>query len=132
MAQEKLQVTIPSTNEWHIEDVERRAKELGMEKTEFIMKSIDMMMNFDDTFLNKIFEYSEGLKVPEYMIIQNMIIKNMALDSAKVETNTWTGKDKLMSEFQSINEKGILKMLTGEELFNNLKEQFIFEIKHRK
>lgn len=132
MAQEKLQVTIPTTNKWHTEDVERKAKALGLEKTEFIMKAIDMIMNFDDVFLNRIIEYSEGLKVPEYMVIQNMIIKNMALDSAKVETNTWTSKDKLMSEFQSVNEKGILKMLTGEELFNNLKEQFIFEIKNRK
>ena len=132
MAQEKIQLTIPSSNKWHTEDVERKAKELGFEKSEFIMKAIDMMMNFDNTFFKKIQEYSEGLNIPEYMVIQNMIIKNMAMDSAKVETNTWTGAHKLMSEFQAVNEKGTLRMLTGEELFNNLKEEFIFEIKNNK
>lgn len=128
MAQEKLQVTIPASNKWHTEDVERKAKELGMEKTEFVMNAVDMMMNFDNVFLQKIKEYSEGLRVPEYIVIQNMIIKNMALDAAKVETNTWTGKDKLMVEFQAVNDKGVIKTLTGEELFNNLKELFIDEI----
>lgn len=132
MAQEKIQLTIPSSNKWHTEDVERKAKELGFEKSEFIMKAIDMMMNFDNTFFKKIQEYSAGLNTPEYMVIQNMIIKNMALDAAKVETDTWGGSDKLMSEFQAVNEKGTIRMLTGEELFNNLKEEFIFKIKNNK
>nr|DAE48202.1 MAG TPA: hypothetical protein [Caudoviricetes sp.] len=132
MAQEILRATIPATNKWHTEDVEARAKELGMEKTEFILKAVDMMMNFDNTFFKKIQEYSAGLNTPEYMVIQNMIIKNMALDAAKVETDTWGGSDKLMSEFQAVNEKGTIRMLTGEELFNNLKEEFIFKIKNNK
>lgn len=132
MAQEILRATIPSTNKWHTEDIEAKAKELGMDKTEFILKAVDMMMNFDNTFLKKIQEYSEGLNVSEYMVIQNMIIKNMALDAAKVETDTWGGTDKLMTEFQAVNEKGVIKMLTGEELFNNLKEQFVTEIKVNK
>lgn len=132
MAQEKLQVTIPSANKWHTEDIEAKAKELGMEKSEFILKAVDMMMNFDKEFYKRIKQYSEGLNAPEYIVIQNMIIKNMAMDSAKVETNTWGGTDNLMVEFQAVNEKGTIKMLTGEELFNTLKEQFVFEIKNNK
>lgn len=132
MTQEKLQATIPAANKWHNEDIEVKAKKLGMEKSEFILKSIDMMMNFDEEFYKKIQKYSEGLNAPEYIVIQNMIIKNMASDAAKVETNTWVGKDKIMSEFQVVNDKGIIKMVTGEELFNSLKEEFIFEIKHNK
>lgn len=132
MAQEILRATIPTSNKWHIEDIEAKAKEMGMDKTEFILKAVDMMMNFDKNFIKRIQGYSEGLNVSEYMVIQNMIIKNMALDAAKVETDTWGGTDKLMTEFQAVNEKGTIKMLTGEELFNNLKEQFVSEIKSNK
>lgn len=132
MAQEILRATIPSTNKWHTEDIEAKAKELGMEKSEFILKAVDMMMNFDKEFYKRITQYSEGLNAPEYIVIQNIIIKNMALDAAKVETDTWGGTDKLMTEFQAVNEKGTIKMLTGEELFNNLKDQFVSEIKSNK
>lgn len=132
MAQEIVRATISLSNKWHNEDIDIKAKELGMDKTEFILNAIDMMLNFDEDFYKKIQGYSEGLNIPEYLIIQNMIIKNMAMDAAKVETNTWTTKDKLMTEYQMVNEKGTIKTLTGEELFNNLKEQFIFEIKNNK
>lgn len=130
--QERIQATVSKNNKWHSEEVEERAKELGMEKGELIIKAVDMIMSFDKEFYRRIQEYSKGLNIPEYIVIQNMIIKNMALDAAKVETNTWSGKDKLMSEFQAVNEKGNLKMLTGEELFNNLKEQYVTDIKINK
>lgn len=129
MAQEKLQVTVPSTNKWHTEDVERKVEELGLEnKSELILKALDLYMNFDNVFLQRIENISKNVIIPEYLVIQNMIIKQFALDAAKVDTKTWGGSDRLMSEFQFVNEEGIRRTLTGESLFNNLKESYISEI----
>lgn len=130
MAQEKLQVTIPSSNKWHTEEVEKKAKELGMEnKSELMLKALDLYMNFDNVFLKRVKEISENLIIPEYLVIQNMIIKQFSLDAAKVETNTWGGTDRLMPEFQFVNEEGKRRILTGEELFNSLKQNYINQIK---
>lgn len=127
--QERLQATIPNSNKWHNEDVEARAKQLGMEKSEFILNAVDMMMNFDETFFKKIQGYSEGLHIPEWLVMQNMIIKEMAKEAAEVATNTW--RSKVLSEFMFVGEGFDKRTLTGEELFNQLKNQHVSDIQRR-
>lgn len=120
--QEKLQVTIPASNKWHTEDIEEKAAHYGMEKSEFIMTAVDMMMNFDETFYKRIQGYSEGLHIPEWLVMQNMIIKRMADEAAEYEVFGPSGK--VLDEFMLVGEGFKRRAITGEELFNNLKQQY--------
>lgn len=121
--QERLQATIPNSNKWHNEDIEAKAKELGMEKSEFILNAVDMMMNFDEVFLKKIQRYSNGLHIPEWLVIQNMIIKRMADESAEFEV-FGTGK-RVLDEFVMAGDEDNHRTITGDELFNHLKKLYI-------
>lgn len=130
MAQEKLQATIPQDNKWHTEDIEAKAKSLGIDKREFILKAVDMLMNFDNGFYQRIRRYSTGLKVPEYVVIQNMIINQIAKNSA--ETKVWGEHQKMLKEFAFAGEGENMRMITGEELFNMLEGSYIHEEKRKK
>lgn len=121
--QERLQSTIPNSNKWHNEDVEVKAKKLGMEKSEFILNAVDMMMNFDEIFFKRIQEYSNGLHIPEWLVIQNMIIKRMADEAAECEVFGQNGK--VLDEFIMTGEGNKHETMTGEKLFNFLKDQSI-------
>jgi hypothetical protein len=130
MAQEKIQATIPQDNKWHLEDIEVKAKSLGIEKGDFILKAVDMLMNFDNGFYQRIRQYSTGLKVPEYVVIQNMIINQIAKKSA--ETKVWGEHQRLLKEFAFAGEGENMRIITGEELFNMLEGSYIHEEKKEK
>lgn len=127
--QERVQATIPANYKWHNEDIDKRAKEFGLKKGDFILFAVDFMLNIDDTAWGIISNYSKGLKVPEYLIIQNILIKRAADQAAQMETY---GRilDGVLDEFISNSQDGInWKMLTGEELFNVLKDKYVREYK---
>lgn len=128
--QERLTITIPTSNKWHTEDLEKKAEKLGMNKGDFLLEAVNMMMCFDDVFLKKLENQSEALKIPVWLLIQNTIIKNMAEDAAKVETKT--ARAKLMPEFSYIQEGETKRIVTGEELFDMLKDNFVHQIKIQK
>lgn len=136
MAQEKLLFNIPADNEWHSGDVEKKAEELGFaNKSEFMLAAVDMMMGFDEVFFKKIKEAAEGYSVPIWTYIENTIIEKFAQTAAKVEAGTW--RPELHHEFMYVSEAsketGVVKnrIITGEELFNNLKHTFLDEEKKK-
>lgn len=106
-----------------IEKIDQYAKEHGQNKTDFVLKAIDMLLNFDEVFFSRVNEYSKGLNIPEWLVIQNMIIKQMAIDAA--ETEVWGPLQKPLKEFISVNDGTGYKTMTGEELFIMLKKQFV-------
>lgn len=130
MAQEKLLFNIPADNEWHSTDVEKKAEELGFaNKSEFMLAAVDIMMGFDKVFFKKIQAAAEGRSVPIWTYIQNTIIKELAKTAAKVEAGTWHPEllDEFMYVTEASKETGVVKnrVITGEELFNNLKYTYL-------
>lgn len=130
MAQEIIRATVPANNNWHTEDLEAKATAMGMSKSDLILKAVDMMVNFDDDFLKYIKHYSDGLKIPEYMVIQNMIILRMGEEAAQREVHGSLRKS--LDEFiHVIDDKGP-RTLTGKELYTVVKNSKVEELKRQK
>jgi hypothetical protein len=126
MENEKLHFNIPADSNLTIRDFDNRAEDLGLKnKSELMRKGVDMMMNFDLDFYKKIQSYATGLNVPEYMVIQNMIINLLAQREAKAKV--WGSNSDILLEFISVanSETGDYKMLTGNDLKKHLLEYYI-------
>ncbi|KAJ49770.1 hypothetical protein BD780_000918 [Clostridium tetanomorphum] len=91
--------------------MDETVKALGISRNEMIVRAITMMVNFDTTFYKKLEKYSENVRVPMHLAIQNTIIKRWAQDNAK-KTVWGTNKD-LLLEF-AYNEDGVV---TTKELY---------------
>ncbi len=63
--------------------MDEAAKALDISRNEMIVRAITMMVNFYTTFYNKLEKYSENVRMPMYLAIQNTIIKRWAQDNAK-------------------------------------------------
>lgn len=109
----------------YLEKLDTKAQKFGMNRTDFVLKALDMLMSFDEIFFKKIQGYSEGLNIPEWLVIQNIIIKRMAQDHAKTEV--WGPSGETLKEFVSVNDGDGYKTITGEPLFEMLNELFIKE-----
>ena len=48
---EVIQARVPVNSEWGIDDLEAKAEELGMNKSEFIIKAVDFFINFDPAIM---------------------------------------------------------------------------------
>lgn len=82
-----------------IEAMDKAAKALGMSRNEMILKAIGMMISFDKVFYKKLEAYSEKMKVPMWMALQNMTIKRWAQDAAK--TAVWGSNPEVLIEFST-------------------------------
>ncbi len=100
--------------------MDETAKALGISRNEMIIRAITLMVNFDTTFYKKLEKYSENVKVPMYLAIQNMIIKRWAQDNAKKVA--WGTNREILLEF-SYNEEGVI---SAKELYEMI-YQFTFE-----
>lgn len=88
-----------------VEAMDYAAHNLGMSRNEMIIKAVTMMINFDKVFYNKLKAYSEKVKVPMWVCVQNMIIKRWAQDSAK--NAVWGASPEVLIEF-STTENGTI------------------------
>lgn len=127
MDDNKINVRIPDGTGYGLSDIENRAKELGLNKSEFIMKAVDMMMNFDEEFYKKVQTYSKAAQIPEWLVIQNLIIERMAYRAAKVEADTLTGEDRVLVKVLTVPEGNSFRTATAEEYFNALKRDFFIK-----
>ncbi len=101
------------------EFLEKRSKEIGMTFTDLLKTGAMMYASFDPVFMEKISGMSEATKIPEYLVIQNMIIKRLADDAADQEV--YGKRPRSLPEF-SFTENG---PITGAELFEMLKARKI-------
>lgn len=128
---QKLQANIPVDNKWSLEDVDKRAEELGLNRTQLILKAVDMMMNFDNDFIEYIKFYAEGLQIPEYLVIQNQVLKVQADREARAEV--YGRHNQMLSEFRFVtDEKGTPRTITGAELKEQLKTERVGYYKREK
>lgn len=82
-----------------VEAMDEAASKLGMSRNEMILKAIGMMISFDKVFYKKLEAYSEKMKVPMWVVLQNMTIKRWAQDAAK--TAVWGSNPEVLIEFST-------------------------------
>ena len=122
-----LNIRVP---DGYLEELDLKAQLFGMNRTDFVMNALDMMLNFDEVFYKKIIKYSQGLNNPEWLVIQNIIICRMAQDHAKAIV--WGASGETLKEFVSVNDGDGYKTITGEPLFEMLDKLFIEEEEKKK
>ena len=88
-----------------VQAMDEAAKALGMSRNEMMIKAIKMFIGFDATFYKRLEAYSQKVKVPMHIAIQNTIIKRWAQDNAKKVV--WEINKDLLLEF-SLCSKGII------------------------
>lgn len=130
--QEEIRATVPAKNDWHTEDVDKAAEALGISRSEFILKAVDMLIGFDKVFYKHIRSYAKGLKFPEFVVIQNIIIKRMAQERAHREV--WGGSGEILDEFISLKDKegDEFRIATGPELEKILYDSYIWDERRKK
>ena len=102
--------------------IDKRAAEMGINKTEFFRRAVDMLLNYDKSFLDILDQY-KSLGLPEYLVIQNLIIK---AEAEREATNEVYGKiPRVYTEFVMTDDG----YLTGAKLFNKMKQESIRESK---
>jgi len=69
--QEKIQVTVPSENAWHTEDVEAKAASYGMSKSKFILLAVDVFINLSR---------NEIIKLEQIISVRRLIAQGIDID----------------------------------------------------
>lgn len=115
--QEKIQVTVPTNNAWHSDDLEEKAKKMGMSRSECALMAVHILMNFDDEIIQEIYKYARGLHVPAWLVMQNMIINQLAQNKVRAGA----GEPRTLIEFRAYtDENGEPQTMTGKRLFRIL------------
>ncbi len=122
MPNELIQARLANVT-FSVADIDKKAADLGMNRSELILKAVDMLMNFDEVFFNRIQKRSNDFNIPEWVVMQNMIIKSMAKDAARAIV--WGPETRMLDEFMIRNDGVEARAITGEELFNTLRDKYI-------
>lgn len=120
--QERIQATIPQSNQWHMQDVEDKAKSLGIDKNTFLLNAIETALKTDNLVHSYIKKQSEGMNISPWLISQNIMIKRMADDDAYQEV--FSSKVRTCIEFMHIVKGSERITVTGEILYKVLKDLF--------
>lgn len=105
-----------------VADVDERAKQFNMSRSALIQMGLEFIMNFDPVLLDKINQLSKALKVPAWLVVQNMLIKRFALDAARAEM----GQSRIVYDEFLFTSEGVI---TGEELFEQIKQNEVKRLK---
>ncbi len=124
---EVIQARVPVNSEWGIDDLEAKAEELGMNKSEFIIKAVDFFINFDPAIYLKLDIKAKGSNIPLWLYTQNKIIKEMAQSAAEYEAGKVSSK--LTDEYIYLEDKEGVRLLTGMELYKELVELYSLSYK---
>ncbi len=128
---EMIQARIPEGNDWGASELEAKAEELGLNKSELIIKAVDFFINLDIEVLKEIEANAAKLNISEHIFIQNMIIDVLARSAAEFEVYG-VNKKRILPQFMFVDDKEGLRAITGKELFDELVRIYKFDIKHNK
>jgi hypothetical protein len=127
MKKEKTTNTAIRINPSEKKYLEKMASEMGLTFTDLLKEGASFYSSFDSVFWKKIKTFSRNLRIPEYLILQNLAISWMARREAHAEV--WGDEaDPLLAEFM-FTENG---PITGEELFASLKKNFVSQFESEK
>lgn len=125
MASEQIQIRLGKAG-FSRADMDAKAEKMGMTQQELALKGIELILELDTSFYKKIEEYAKGLKIPFGIVMQNMIIKQMAKNSAV--NKVWGPAPQILEEFIT-TDKGTL---TGDALFKVLEDLYVRQEKAEK
>jgi hypothetical protein len=108
------------------ETIGERAKQFGINETDYLIKAAELMNGFDINLFKQIEAYGARFDAPSWLIIQNIIIKRFALDAA--ESEVLGDNTTLLREFCE-NETG---PITGNDLYNVLKQAYIHDLEMKR
>lgn len=120
--QERLQATIPKDNDWHLQDIVDKAKSYDLDKSDFILKGVGLLQNLDPLVFKEIQKKSAAMHIPEWLYIQNVMIKSFADDIAF--RDVFKDKRRVNVEFMHIERGGERETVTGEILLKVLTNIF--------
>ncbi|MDO7786107.1 hypothetical protein [Desulforamulus aquiferis] len=120
MTSEQIQARL-SKADFTLADIDSKAAELGMNRTEFVLTAVEMLLGFDVVFYNRIKKTAKSLNIPVWLVMQNKLIKRFAEDAAK--SKVWGGRKEMLIEFMHTAQGPI----TGEELFNIIRDMRVKE-----
>lgn len=113
---ETISFTINSKANLCNKDLELGAKKLDINKSQYIVQMLEMVVNMDDDVTNNVLSYAKGLDVHPYVVLQNILVKYFVESSDR--------KGKPLPEFTRVmNEEGHNVMLTGEDIRDYLEDQ---------
>lgn len=124
-----IRARIPNKSAYSLEDLDRKAEDLGMSRSQFVLRAVEMLLNFDKSFLDILDQYTR-LGLPEYLVIQNLIIKAEAEMTARDEVSGKTPR--IYLEFAMTDRGNGAQYLTGKELFEQMKKIKIAELDREK
>lgn len=75
-------LSLKLTENLTLAEIDERAEKLNMNRSQFVNMALQMVTSFDLDFWNRIQKYSDGLHIPEWAIIQNMLIDRFAREEA--------------------------------------------------
>jgi len=101
--------------------LEEKAREHHITIRELIQEGIRLIMGFNIPFYRMVHDFALGLKVPEWMVLENLTISWFAHREAQREV--WGYEDELIEEFVAMDDKN----LTGKEILEYLRMAFIQE-----
>jgi hypothetical protein len=126
----RITIVLPTTKGWDIEDLDKKAEAMGMSRNEFIINAIDMMINFNTNFLQYVKKTAEGHKVPEYLVLQNIVHRKLIKERA--EDAVFGPRGRLRDEFIHVSDSKGDRVLEGEELEKYTFERDVRELKGSK
>lgn len=113
-----------------LEQIDKRAEELGLNRSKFVMLALEMMVNFDPAFWKIIEKIGKGFDVAPWMVIQNMLMNRFAKEAA--ELMVWGKIKTIPNEFIRNYEDGQTTTITGEELFDILYKDYFIDEEQKK
>ncbi len=128
MAREMITLRVEAEQ---LTEIDQAASELGMNRTEYLLKAADLMNQFEKKFTwKKVQEYAKGLNTVDAVVLQNMFIKYLA--ETQAVKNVYGEYQGIMEEFVTVHDDKGPRMLTGEELYNVLLDSYTRTEKNNK
>jgi hypothetical protein len=113
-----------------LEEIDKRAKELGLNRSQFVTFALETLVKFDLDRLKSIKANGEMIcGLPFWATLENIIIKNQAKRQAHFDAWEWesTIGPGVIDEFTIIETPKGPKALTGNELYEALRAKYIKE-----
>lgn len=131
MASEQIQARLSKAN-FTLSDIDKKAKELEMTRTEFVISAVEMLLGFDINFLKIIQKYSKVFNVPDWKVMQNMIANQLAEEAA--ENIVHGNKFRTHEEFVvvGLSESGNPVTPGFSDLYDYLKSYYVKELQKNK
>ena len=123
MAKKTISVRI---EESELDKLQKSAAQRGIDLSEGFREAVHLWSSFDDRFWKKLKNFSTGMELPAYLVLQNLATAWIARRIAKkaVYGPTIGPIHEFRNEVETKGEKVIARPITGDALEKNLVERY--------